>query len=347
MKKLILTCLVALISSQFIIAQKTVTGKVTDKSGMPLPGASIMIKNTNIGGITDFDGNYNLKINAEECTLVFFFYGMKNKEVFYNGQPVINVSLEEEISKLDEVVVIGYQEVQKRDVTGSISSVNDKTIEISKSPNLFDAIQGRIAGVNIASTSGELGAAVNFNVRGSNSVFSSGSPLFIIDGVQIDIDEREVASSGVGSVQQMDPLATINPLDIVSIEVLKDASATAIYGSRGANGVIIITTKGGQAGKLNFEYTGSISFSEAANRINIISPEEYLDYRERRNPGNPFTNLSDGTPRDFSNIRSFNWQDEILRTSITHNHFINASGGSEKTKYSASLGLLHQEGLVV
>ncbi|MFN3755690.1 MAG: SusC/RagA family TonB-linked outer membrane protein [Flavobacterium sp.] len=347
MKKLILTCLVAMISSQFIIAQKTVTGKVTDNTGMPLPGASVMIKNTNIGGITDFDGNYNLKINAEECTLVFFYYGMKNKEVFYNGQPIINVTLEEEISKLDEVVVIGYQEVQKRDVTGSISSVDDKTIEISKSPNLFDAIQGRVAGVNITSTSGELGAAVNFNIRGSNSVFSAGSPLFIIDGVQIDIEEREVASSGVGSVQQMDPLATINPLDIVSIEVLKDASATAIYGSRGSNGVIIVTTKGGQTGKLNFEYTGSISFSEAANRINIVSPEEYLDYRRRRDPGNPFTTLPDGTPRDFSNIQNFNWQDEILRTSITHNHFINASGGSEKTKYSASLGLLNQEGLVI
>lgn len=327
-------------------SQKTVTGTVKDTNGDLLPAVSILIKGTNIGGITNFDGEFSIKIDRPECILEFSYLGMKTKEVNYNGELVLNVIMQSETSRLDEIVVIGYGTAKKGDVTGSISSIKDSLIQISKSPNLFDAIQGRIAGVNITSQSGEPGASVNFNIRGSNSVFGSGSPLFVIDGIQIDIDPSEVASSGVGSVANMDPLSTINPLDIESMEVLKDASATAIYGSRGANGVIIITTKKGKKGKLNFNYTGSLGFSNAANTIDVISPEEYLTYRELRDPGNSFTNVN-GVPRDFSNISNQNWQDAALRTAVVQNHFISASGGTEKTSYSASAGLLEQEGLVI
>ena len=229
------TCLIVLFFMNLVSAQNNISGTVTDDGGIPLPGTSVLIKGTDIGTITNFDGEFNIDSKAPECILVFSYNGMKTQEVFYNGQKDINVILEEEISRLDEVVVIGYQEIKKRDVTGSMSSINDSVIGVSKTPNLFDALQGRMAGVNIVSSSGEPGAAVNFNIRGANSVFSAGSPLFIIDGVQIDVDENEVASSGVGSVAAMNPLATINPQDIESLEVLKDASATAIYGSRGAN----------------------------------------------------------------------------------------------------------------
>lgn len=340
-------CLLILISSNFISAQNSASGTVRDDGGQPIPGATVIIKGTDMGTITNFDGEFTLNVKDSEFIMVFMYNGMKTKEVLYNGQKDINVVLEEKVNRLDEVVVIGYQEIKKRDVTGSLSSINDTVINVNKTPNFFDALQGRMAGVNITSSSGEPGSAVNFNIRGSNSVFSAGSPLFIIDGVQIDISEDEVASSGVGSVAPMNPLATINPQDIKSVEVLKDASATAIYGSRGANGVIIITTKGGEEGTLKFEFTSSLGFAESTETIDVISPDEYLIYREARDPGNNFTNLADGTPRDFSDIESRNWQDEALRTAVFHNHNITASGGSKNTNYSASLGILDQEALIV
>jgi TonB-linked SusC/RagA family outer membrane protein len=334
-------------SYQFSIAQQSVTGNVTDKEGNLLPSVTIVIKGTNVGNITNFDGEYSINIPNSDSVLVFSSLGMKTKEVEYNGQSVLNVVLEEEINRLNEIVIIGYSSVKRGDLTGSVSSLNDRAINVSKTPNLFDAIQGRIAGVNITSQSGEPGSAVNFNIRGSNSVFSAGSPLFIIDGVQLDLNSDEVASAGVGSSAPQDPLATINPQDIASIEVLKDASATAIYGSRGANGVILITTKGGKKGKLNFEYTTSIGFSEPTNRIDVISPDAYLAYRDARDPTNAFTNLADGSPRDFSNIVSRNWQDEALRTAVVNNHFISARGGTEKSSYSASIGYIDQEGVII
>lgn len=347
MNNKIIFLLFSILSFHLSIGQNKVSGKVTDSNGNLLPSVTIVIKGTNTGEITNFDGEFSFKIAQPECVLVFTYLGMKTQEVKYNGQKIINVVLLEETNRLNEIVVIGYGTVKKGDVTGSVSSVKDSLIKVSKTPNLFDAIQGRIAGVNITSQSGEPGASVNFNIRGSNSVYGSGSPLFVIDGVQIDIDPNEVSSAGVGSSASLDPLATINPLDIESIEVLKDASATAIYGSRGANGVIIITTKSGKKGELSFNYTASVGFAQAANTIDVISPDEYVTYRELRDPGNSFTNLSDGTPRDFSNIPSQNWQDLALRTAEVHNHFISASGATDQTNYSVSAGFLDQQGLII
>lgn len=347
MKKNILILLFFLLNFYWVNAQNTVNGKVSDANGYVLPGVSIIIKGTSIGAVTNFDGEYTLNISDNESTLVFSFLGMKTKEIKFTGQRIINVVLEEEANRLNEIVIVGYSAVKKGDITGSISSIKDSLIGVSKTPNLFDAIQGRIAGVNIVSQSGEPGAGVSFNIRGSNSVFSSGSPLFIIDGVQIDVSENEVASSGVGSAASMDPLATINPMDIESMEVLKDASATAIYGSRGANGVIIITTKSGKKGKLSLDYMTSLGFSEAANRIDVISPDEYVTYRNLRDPGNGFTTLADGSPRDFSALSSNNWQDLALRTATVQNHFISARGASDKSNYAASLGMVDQEGIII
>jgi len=340
---------ILLFCTQLGMAQNTLTGTVTDAEGEVLPSATVQIKGTNTGTITNFNGEYTLNIESNDITIVFSYLGMVTQEIKYTGQRVLNVQLENENNSLNEIVVIGYGAVKKRDVTGSISSVKDSIIKVNKTPNLSDALQGRIAGVNISSGSGEPGAAVNYNIRGSNSVFGSGSPLFVIDGVQIDIEPNEVASAGVGNIANQDPLATINPMDIKSIEVLKDASATAIYGSRGANGVIIITTKGGEQGKLNFNYTGSIGFSEAANTIDVLSADDYLIYRELRDPAssNNFIFLPDGTRRDFTDIPNQNWQDAVLRTGIVHNHYITASGGTENTTYSASAGLVHQEGVIV
>jgi len=339
---LFLSCL-----SMGLFAQQMLKGKVTDKEGLPLPGVAVTIKGTATGAVTNFDGMYSIELPSNDLILQFRYLGMITQDVNYSGQEELNIVLEEELSKLNEVVVIGYGSVKRRDVTGSVSSVKDSVLNINKTPNLSDALQGRIAGVNVTSQSGELGGAVNYNIRGSNSVFGDNSPLFIIDGVQIDVDQNEVASAGVGSVAPLDPLQNINPQDIESIEVLKDASATAIYGSRGANGVIIVTTKTGKTGELNFDYTGSIGFSEAANRIDVITPDEYLLYREARDPGNGFNNNDDGTPRDFSNIPSNNWQDQILRTGVVTNHNFTAGGATKNTNYSASVGFLNQEGVII
>lgn len=341
------TLVITICSLQLAVSQKDVTGTVNDSEGNPIFGATVVVKGTQIGDITDLEGKYNIKVPEEGAVLVYSYISMVTKEVTYSGESIVDVVMTENSNKLNEIVVIGYQTVRREDLTGAVSSIKDSVINKSKTPNLFDAIQGRIAGVNITSQSGEPGSGVNFNVRGSNSVFSAGSPLFIIDGVQLDLNAEEVASSGVGSVAPQDPLATINPQDIESIDVLKDASATAIYGSRGANGVIIITTKGGEKGKLTFEYTGSIGFARPTNTIDVISPEEYLLYREARDPTNAFTNLADGTPRDFSNIESNNWQDEALRTAVINNHSISARGGTDKTNYAASVGFIDQEGVII
>ncbi|WP_445748584.1 SusC/RagA family TonB-linked outer membrane protein [Polaribacter sp.] len=340
--------LLTFLTFSWVNAQINVSGKVTDTSGEVLPGVSVVIKGTSVGAVTNFDGEYTINVPNNESILQFRFLGMKTKDVAFNGVRVLNVVLEEEQNRLNEIVIVGYSAVKKEDITGSISSIKDSLIAVNKTPNLFDAIQGRIAGVNISSQSGEPGAGVSFNVRGSNSVFSAGSPLFIIDGVQIDINEGEVASAGVGSVARMDPLATINPLDIESLEVLKDASATAMFGSRGANGVIIITTKSGKKGKMSLELTSSVGVSEATKTINIINPDEYLIYRELRDPGNSFTNITTGgAPRDFSTLTSRNWQDEALRTAMLQNHFLSVRGGLDKSNYSASLGMVEQEGVIV
>ena len=348
MKKRLLIFLLCAFSFQLANAQKSITGKVTDNNGYAIPGVSIQIKGTSIGAITNFDGEYSLTLPNDDVFIVFSYLGMTTREFKYIGQPTLNVVLEEEVNRLNEIVVVGYSEVKKGDITGSISSIKDSLIAVNKTPNLFDAIQGRIAGVNITSQSGEPGASVTFNVRGSNSVFSAGSPLFIIDGVQIDVNEGEVASAGVGSVARMDPLATLNPLDIESLEVLKDASATAMFGSRGANGVIIITTKSGKKGKMTLDFTSSLGVSETTKKIDVINPDEYLIYRELRDPGNNFTNVTTGgAPRDFSSIASRNWQDEALKTAMFQNHFISVRGGLEKSNYSASLGLVEQEGIIV
>jgi len=347
MNKTLIIFLLTVMTFSWANAQISVSGKVTDSTGEVLPGVSVVIKGTSVGAVSNFDGEFSINIPNNESILLFKFLGMKSKEVAFNGQKILNIVLEEESNRLNEIVIVGYSAVRKGDITGSISSLKDSVIGISKTPNLFDAIQGRIAGVNIVSQSGEPGAGVNFNIRGSNSVFSAGSPLFIIDGVQIDVNESEVASSGVGSSSRMDPLATINPMDIESMQVLKDASATAIYGSRGANGVIIITTKSGKKGKLVFEYTSSLGFSEAANKIDVISPEEYVIYRNLRDPDNNFTKFADGTPRDFSVIPSSNWQDIALRTATVQNHFISARGASDKSNYAASIGFVDQEGIII
>lgn len=352
MNKNIIILLFALISFQFSFSQITVSGKVTDTEGNLLPSVTILIKGTQIGDISDFDGKYSIKLPNAESVLVFSYLGMKTKEVKYNGQKKINVQLEEETNSLDEIVVIGYGVTKKSDVTGSISTIKPKTLMESQTTDVFSAMQGRLSGVQISSDSGQPGGGNNIVVRGQTSINGTSSPLFVIDGVQIDVNYNEVATTG-SSQARINPLTGINPADIESVEILKDASATAIYGSRGANGVVIITTKSGSSdGRITAEYSYNLGISEVIKKLPVLSAEDYLTYQQDINNDqflNQDTN-NDGTfdtPRDFTQLPSFDWQDEGLRTAISHQHQLSVRGGNKTTNYSVGLGALQQDGLVV
>lgn len=351
MKKSKLLLLLTCICFSFLgFAQKKVSGKVTDSQGIPMPGVSLLAKNTKTGTLTDFEGQYNLVVPTNSNVIVFSYIGMKTQEVEVNQKSIINVKLEEEASVLDEIVVIGYGTSKKKDLTGSVSSIKANKLAESSSTNIFNAMQGRVAGVAISSESGEPGGGMNIRIRGANSISGSSTPLFVIDGVQLDFNKNEVASTG-SSQSSMNPLSMLNPNDIESIEVLKDASSTAIYGSRGANGVVIVTTKSGKNGKANIEYEVVTGLSTANNKINVLSPEGYLQYAKARGRDSFLLMDTNGdgildSPRDFTNTPSHIWQDEALRTAEVIQHTLSMSGGNDKSNYSAGIGYVSEEGLV-
>lgn len=351
MKKNHLLLLMCLCLSFLGFAQKQVSGLVTDEQGMPIPGVTVLVKNTTTGAVTNFDGIYSIEVPSGSNVLVFSYIGMKPQEIQINQKSKINVQMETELSALDEVVVIGYGSVKKSDLTGSVSGIKGDDIQESQPKDFLSAMQGRMAGVQISSESGEPGSGMNIKIRGQNSIVGGSNPLFVIDGVQIEVNGNEIAS-GNSSNSTSNPLSMINPSDIESIEVLKDASATAIFGSRGANGVVLITTKTGKSGISSFQYQVNTGVSTIANKIDVLSPEDYLLLAEARGGRENFLSFDsdrDGlpdTPRDFSQIESHVWQDEALRTAISQEHAISVSGGNEKGNYSAGLGYLSQEGLV-
>lgn len=352
MKKQLIFTLLCLCFFQFTFAQKVVKGKITDSNGNLLPGVTINIKGTNIGEVSNFNGEYAIKINTTKAVLVFSYLGMKTKEVKYLGQKEINVILNDDTDTLDEIVVIGYGTQKKSDLTGAVSGIKPKTLMESQTTDVFSAMQGRLSGVQISSDSGQPGGGNNIVVRGQTSINGTSSPLFVIDGVQIDVNYNEVATTG-SSQSRINPLTGINPADIETIDILKDASATAIYGSRGANGVVIITTKSRSSdGRLTAEYSYNLGISSVIKKLPVLSAEDYLTYQqdiENDQFLNQDTN-NDGnfdTPRDFTQIPSFDWQDEGLRTAISHQHQLSLRGGNKTTNYSVGLGTLKQEGLVV
>lgn len=350
MKKSILL-LILLCVSIIGFTQRTVTGMVADDSGRPLDGVNVGVKGTKLGTTTSNDGKYKINVPKNAKFLVFSFVGMVTQEVEVKEKTIIDVQLVATANTLEEVVTIGYGTVKRKDLTGSLSVVRAKELEQSQVPEWMQALQGRTAGVNITSESGEPGSGINIQIRGANSIVGNSSPLFVIDGVQMDLNTDEVAKTN-SSQGTMNPLSMLNPSDIESIEILKDASATAIYGSRGANGVVIITTKGGKAGTSVLEYNGSVGVSWVTNKIDVLSPNDYLKYAALRGGNDPFLMVdTDGNgvpdaPRDFSKLRSYNWQDEAMRPAITSSHNLTASGGNAKTNYSAGFGYLSQQGLI-
>lgn len=339
-------------------AQDTVTGTVTDDSGEPLIGAGVTYAGTTVGVITDMDGRYSIERRVGG-TLQFSSIGVVSQEVKVSDQKEINVRLLTDNLLLEDAVVIGYGTLSRGDLTGSVSSFKAEELAKTGNSNLVGALQGQIAGLSITSQSGEPGAGFNIKIRGNNSINAGTTPLFVIDGMQMDMSSSEIATTGSTGGGTFDPMSFINPNDIESIEVLKDATATAIYGARGANGVIIITTKSGASGidRTMVNFSASVGVSNVPKYIQMLNPQEYVDYRFHRGDYG-FTDFgvdSDGSgeidyrdsPMSAAGMEYFDWQKLLYRTAVTqdYNLSVNAVAG-KKTQILASVGYLNQQGLV-
>jgi len=307
-------------------AQTSVTGTVFDEQNVPLPGATVIEKGTKNGTTTDFDGNFTIQVSDANATLAVSFLGYATKDISLNGQSTVSLILQEDSSLLDEVVVVGYGTQKIKDVTGAVKRVTSEDFNKGVVNNAGQLIQGKAAGVNVTSSSGEPGSGQRIVIRGQGTIRSGSGPLFVLDGFPLGL-------GGTGSGES--PLNFINPDDIESIDVLKDASATAIYGSRGANGVIIITTKNGKAGVSKVSLSTNVGISTLARKLDVFSAEEF----RTQVAAIPGSELIDGGG-------STDWQDELTRAAITQNYNLVLSGGTDKLNYYASLGLQDQEGIV-
>jgi len=327
---------------------KDLSGSITDKNGLSLPGVSVVVKGTTTAAITDKNGQFKLSVSSEAKILRFSFIGMKSQEISIGNKTNFSISLEEETVGLDEVVAIGYGSQKKKDITGSVVSIKGEAILSGSPVDVLNGIQGKLAGVKISSASGDPGAGVDITIRGKSSISAGTSPLFVIDGMPYDINTSEVASSSIGDNNSSNPLSLINPADIESVTVLKDASATSIYGSRGANGVILIETKTGGKGKAIINFGTRMGFSETTRKIPVLNGNEFIEYRRDVDPkGYLFFNNGDpNKPLDPYALTQHSWQNEILKAGFLQNYDLSLSGKIDETTYSASFGFLDNEAIV-
>ena len=311
---------------------RTVTGKVTD-SGDPLPGATVKVKGTTRGATTTQNGNFTIQAGSNE-TLVFGFLGMKTQEVLVGNRTAINVALEVESSSLNEVVVVGYGTVAKKDLTGSVGVAPVEDMLLAPVGTFAEALAGRVAGVKVNAEDGQPGGGINIVIRGAGSLTQSTAPLYVINGFP---------------VENLDP-ATINPEEIESMTILKDASSTAIYGSRGSNGVIVIQTKRGKSGKPQVNFSTAYGIQTTPKPMELMSPYEFIKYQSELNPLSSTTTgffAGGKTLEDYRNAEGVNFQDYILRNGSTQNYSLAVRGGTDQTKYSISGSLFDQVGSII
>ncbi|WP_255478579.1 TonB-dependent receptor [Rufibacter sp. XAAS-G3-1] len=337
MKNLLVSFVLLLTLAGQVWAQgRTVTGRVTDAAtGEGMPGVTVQLRGSSTAVPTDVNGNYSISIPSAGGALVFTFIGYVNQEVAIGTQTTINVRLASDARALDEIVVVGYGTQLKRDVTSSISQVKGEAIANLATPSFDQQLSGRAAGVVVQQPSGILGAPPTIRIRGVNSISGNNSPLIVIDGVP--------ASSGnVGAFTSVNALADINPNDIDSYEILKDGAATAIYGSRASNGVILITTKQGRQGQVKFNYDGWTGWSKATELHDLLNAEQFVEIQNEkyRNAG------STSLPAVYDGTNT-NWNDYVYRTAFQQSHTLSASAGTDRTKYYVSLGYTDQEGIAV
>ena len=338
-KRLFIATLVA-VSPLYALAQGLITGHIKDvRTGEPLIGASVIVKSEKGQGvITDVDGNFTLQTKTEApLTLRVEYVGYRPLDVdVYDFEEPVEISLIDNSSRLDEVVVVGYGTQKRLELTSSISSVSKDLLNQSVG-SVESALQGAVAGLNIAVSSGQPGATSNIRIRGGNSITGGNEPLYVIDGLIVYNDVASTSTGASGSDAALDPLAFLNPNDIESIEVLKDVSATAIYGTRGANGVIIITTKKGSHGRNNITYTGTFGWSKAAKTLDFLDARQFTELYNELIPTSPLP-----TP-----TKSYDWQDEALRTAFSQEHQVSFTGGDEISRYTISGGYKDQEGIII
>lgn len=323
---------VLLLSSLCGWAQTKVTGKVTSgDDGSALPGVSILEKDTNNGTVTDAEGSYTISVQ-ENATLVFSFVGFANQEIAVSGRSSLDIVLQPDVTSLNEIVIVGYGEQERKDVTGVVTAINTKDFNKGAIVSPEELIIGKIAGVQITQNSGEPGSQSSIRIRGGTSLNAGNEPLFVIDGMPID--NSPINPGGFSNGRN--PLNFINPNDIESFTVLKDASAAAIYGSRAANGVIIITTKKGKSGIPKVFYDGWFSVANTANRLEVFNGDQFREL------------IAAKAPQHINRLGTANidWQDEIYQTAIGQSHSVTISGGSDQTNYRASVGFQDQEGVI-
>ena len=357
-------CIILMLSAAFCVAQTAVTGKVIDENNEPLIGVNVVLKGAQTGTITDFDGNFSLDAPDKQSILVFSYIGYKTTEMAVpsNRKP-LTIQLLEDKHMMDEVVVVGYQDMKKRDVSGSVSSVDVGDMLKVPTSGFDQALAGRVAGVQVSSSEGMPGGTMNIVIRGANSVTQDNSPLYIVDG--FPVEDAAVAS-------------TISPNDIASIDILKDASATAIYGSRGANGVVIITTKKGKVGRLQITYDGNVGFQHVSRTLPLMSTYEFVKLQSEIRPTTELNtaygyfptkqqlldsygtipnsyfaallaekpNTYQVTLEDYRDAPTYDWQDMIFRNAIQHSHDISLTGGTLDVRYNASVNYFDQDGII-
>lgn len=330
-----------LFSLSMTAQERRISGVVTDAEGQPIIGANVMVKGTVIGAATDLDGNYTLEAPSNATTLQVSYIGMRDIEVPITGT-VVNITMEEDVSSLDELIVIGYGTVRKRDLTGSVASVRGESIKATPVTNVAQALQGKLAGVNVISQDGRPDASFSIRVRGGGSISQSNEPLVLIDGIQ----------GNIGDI----------PADMIeSIDVLKDASSTAIYGARGANGVILITTRRGKEGKASVSYSGYAKFNRPTGYLETLAPYDYLSYKWGlldtyfgASYTEPFQQLfglgsfagSNSASIDaYKNITPYDLQKEVYNSSFSHNHDLTVTAGTDKTKVIFGLNYTDEDGM--
>lgn len=329
---LLMQCVPLMVSAQ----STTIKGNVS-ADGEPVIGATVQVKGSSEGAITDLDGNYSIKASPGQ-TLVISYLGYTTQEIKVGKSSTINVQLQEDSKELSEVVVVGYGQMKRSDLTGSVVSVGEKAIEQAVPTSIDQVLQGRAAGVQIQANTGTPGGSNTIRIRGTNSLNATSQPIFVIDGVIID--------SSSGDDGNTNPLAAINPSDIVSMDILKDASATAIYGSRASNGVIMITTKRGQSGEAQFTYDGYVGWQAMPKKLEVMNLQEYAQHNN---------DIADAQIKEASGsfIRAdllgegTDWQDELYRNALMTSHNLSLSGGNKDVTYALSGGYLEQEGIAI
>ena len=328
-------------------AGKSISGKVTDTSGITLPGVSVVVKGTTNGSITDSNGEYSISNISQNAILQFSFVGMKTQEIAIEGKTTINVTLAEDAIGIEEVVAVGYGTVKKSDLTGSVSSINSEQIKERSSTNIMQSLSGKVAGVQIQQTQGAPGYAPSVKIRGTATITAGTTPLYVIDGIPM-----ENADMGV-----------VNPQDIESLEILKDASSAAIYGSRGSNGVVLITTKSGKAGKTKVEVNYEKGIQQVVRKVDVMDAQEFIQYYvDAHNnawidKGGKASDPNSVRPQNYQIPPEFltdpqkfgkgtDWQDILFRDAPSDNVQISVNGGNDKTKFLLSGGYISQNGIV-